>query len=200
MASADSMPASQDPPPAQGSLHALSLSFEGADVEKIIDEDGLEWMTLEDAGRCVGYSKPGVAVAKVIRRNPADFEGRSRETILVSRDGKPRKHLLLNREGLMALGFLARTDRAVRFRTWLCEFFMSPTGGMAQLMKTIQDQQRAIESLQKIAVQAVDAAGAMASINARALAFHRWHRLDDPRQIRLPYREIRELTDEQGRG
>lgn len=107
--------------------HLITAEFFGSPVS-IIDHAGQQWLTAEQAGRCLGYSEKTAASAirKLFERHQDEFyEGTVQSdapfdtgVIEVMTPGGIQQCRIFSATGCQKLGFFARTPKAKDFRTW----------------------------------------------------------------------------------
>lgn len=99
--------------------HLITAEFFGSHVS-IIDHNNQQWLTAEQAGRCLGYAEKnaGIMVNKLYRAHADEFTNEDvAETELVSPSGIQQTRIF-SATGCQKLGFFARTPKAKDFRTW----------------------------------------------------------------------------------
>ena len=88
------------------------------DVEFTIhDHDGGRWVTVKQLAQGLGYSDYKT-LARLIRRNQAEFDGKTVGVKLTSTDGKQYEQTCLNYHGVIRAAMLSDAPRARRFRDW----------------------------------------------------------------------------------
>lgn len=105
------------------------VTFENTDLN-IIDLNGSVWLTAGDLARALGY-KSIKAIATIYNRNKDEFRDDETAIIdlkatelggvvsLMTSGNLERKTRIYSSRGCMTVAFLARTDRARAFRTWV---------------------------------------------------------------------------------
>ncbi len=103
-----------------GNLPA-TLTFLDTEL-KIIDRDGVPWITGPDIARALGCARPDV-VANLYRRNKDEFTDQMAQHITVMGRGQiaPTKHRIFSPRGAQLIAMLAKTDRAKAFRRWVLD-------------------------------------------------------------------------------
>ena len=99
--------------------HLITAEFFG-DPVSIIDHDGRQWLTAEQAGRCLGYKEAlaRISITKVYSRHQDEFTEDDTGEVTLSTPGGQQECRIFSATGCQKLGFFARTARAKEFRTW----------------------------------------------------------------------------------
>lgn len=99
--------------------HIITAEFFGNPVS-IIDHAGRQWLTAEQAGRCLGYKEAlaRISITKVYNRHQDEFTEDDTGEVSLSTPGGPQDCRIFSATGCSKLGFFARTARAKEFRTW----------------------------------------------------------------------------------
>ena len=99
--------------------HIITAEFFGNPVS-IIDHDGQQWLTAEQAGRCLGYKDAlaRISITKVYNRHQDEFTEEDTGEVSLATPGGPQECRIFSSTGCSKLGFFARTARAKEFRTW----------------------------------------------------------------------------------
>lgn len=127
------------------------LNFEGAEL-KIIDRDGLPWITSGDLGRALGYKRGGEHVASIYRQHAHEF-CEAMTTTIPLRDlasdfnadspgrGNPNVPVrIFSPRGAHLIGMFSRTAKAAAFRRWVLDvldgYASVPVPGATSFMNT----------------------------------------------------------------
>ncbi len=104
---------------AEQQQHLITAEFFG-DPVSIIDHDGQQWLTAEQAGRCLGYSEAQSrkAVVNLYNKHADEFSEDDMSVIELMTEAGLRECRIFSSTGCSKLGFFARTARAKEFRTW----------------------------------------------------------------------------------
>jgi hypothetical protein len=104
---------------AEQQQHLITADFFGNPVS-IIDHDGQQWLTAEQAGRCLGYSEAQSrkAVVNLYNKHADEFSEDDMSVIELMTEAGLRECRIFSSTGCSKLGFFARTARAKEFRTW----------------------------------------------------------------------------------
>ncbi len=109
-----------------------ALEFEGASL-RIIDRDGLPWISAGDLGLALGYKRLGNQVASIYRQHQAEFNEEMTATISLA---EARKHFsadsaskgnpgvpvrVFSPRGAHLIAMFARTEKAGKFRRWVLD-------------------------------------------------------------------------------
>lgn len=131
------------------------LTFEGAEL-KIIDRDGLPWITSGDLGRALGYKRGGDQVASIYRQHSHEFCEAMTATISlrdVASDfnadspgrGNPNVPVrIFSPRGAHLIGMFSRTAKAAAFRRWVLDVLDGytcppvPTGAVEGPLDTLR--------------------------------------------------------------
>lgn len=99
--------------------HLITAEFFGAPVS-ILDHDNQQWLTAEQAGRCLGYSEANARkhILKVYERNRDEFADEDTTVVNLTTVTGPKECRIFSATGCQKLGFFARTPKAKDFRTW----------------------------------------------------------------------------------
>lgn len=92
-------------------------------IEAIKTADGVA-LSDEQIGMALGYENPGRSIANLVKRNTAELAGLATFTELVRVEGDrhvTRQMRVWGEEGVMAITFLAKTEKAIAFRRWARE-------------------------------------------------------------------------------
>lgn len=101
------------------------LTFEGAEL-KIIDRDGLPWITSDDLGRALGYKRGGDQVAAIYRQHAHEFCEAMTLTADLAVKGfgsgnSPKPVRIFSPRGAHLIAMFARTAKAAAFRRWVLD-------------------------------------------------------------------------------
>jgi prophage antirepressor-like protein len=104
---------------AEQQQHLITAEFFGNPVS-IIDHAGRQWITAEQAGRCLGYSEAQSrkAVINLYNKHADEFSEEDMSVIELMTEAGLRECRIFSATGCQKLGFFARTARAKEFRTW----------------------------------------------------------------------------------
>lgn len=99
--------------------HLITADFVGSPVS-ILDHAGRQWITAEQAGRCLGYSEAQSrkAVVNLYNKHADEFSEEDVVVIELMTEAGLRECRIFSATGCQKLGFFARTARAKEFRTW----------------------------------------------------------------------------------
>lgn len=99
--------------------HLITADFVGSPVS-IIDHAGRQWITAEQAGRCLGYSEAQSrkAIINLYNKHADEFSEEDMVVIELMTTGGLKDCRIFSATGCQKLGFFARTARAKEFRTW----------------------------------------------------------------------------------
>ncbi len=98
------------------------------------DENNDMFMTARQLGECLGFADPVRAVSKVTdRNNYLKTDEFSTVVKLTTLDGKSRNIRVFNEDGIYEITFLANTEKAKEFRTWVRRVIKSLRKGDIQL-------------------------------------------------------------------
>ena len=97
-----------------------SLPSSSATPYPILDHAGRQWLTAEQAGRCLGYSEAQSrkAVVNLYNKHADEFGEEDMSVIELMTEAGLRECRIFSSTGCSKLGFFARTARAKEFRTW----------------------------------------------------------------------------------
>ena len=102
----------------------VTYTFGDQEIEAVDMGDGIA-LSDEQIGEALGYSDdPGKAIRKLVERNAEELDGLSTSVKLTRVEGGrtvTRSIRVWGEKGVMAISFLAATDRAVEFRKWARE-------------------------------------------------------------------------------
>jgi hypothetical protein len=96
-----------------------TVIFEDTNLE-IWDHEGEACVTVVELSKALGYKRPD-ELRRLIGRKSDEFIGKVGDVKLTSLEGgvkKIREFMVINYHGIIRAGFLAKTDRAKRFRDW----------------------------------------------------------------------------------
>lgn len=101
------------------------LNFEGVEL-KIIDRDGLPWITSGDLGRALGYKRGGDQVVSIYRQHAHEFcEAMTLAADLAVKGfgsgNSPKPVRIFSPRGAHLIGMFARTAKAAAFRRWVLD-------------------------------------------------------------------------------
>lgn len=113
----------------------LIKSAQFGDVQADIYRQNEEmYMTTEQLGACLGYTQPKPAISKILHRNPylnnMEFSG---VTNLTTPEGGAQNTRLFTEDGIYEVTFLAKTEKAREFRTWVRSLLKSLRKGELHL-------------------------------------------------------------------
>lgn len=99
--------------------HLITAEFFGNPVS-IIDHDGQQWLTAEQAGRCLGYSedKARQCIVNAYNKHADEFTDDDTSQLKLMTPSGVQECRIFSATGCSKLGFFARTARAKEFRTW----------------------------------------------------------------------------------
>lgn len=99
--------------------HLITAEFFGNPVS-IIDHDGQQWLTAEQAGRCLGYSedKARQCIVNAYNKHADEFTDDDTSQLKLMTPSGVQDCRIFSATGCSKLGFFARTARAKEFRTW----------------------------------------------------------------------------------
>ena len=80
-------------------------------LARLIDHDGNKWVTVKQLAQALGYANYK-ALARLIRRNPVEFQGKTVGVKLTSTDGKEYEQTILNYHGVIRATMLSDAPRA----------------------------------------------------------------------------------------
>ncbi len=118
----------------------------GVDLDVIRDTDGEVWITAEQLGEALGYSNPRKAASNLINRHLEDFAGLTTRLKLRTPVGA-QEVTAINHDGMVVAACLARTERGLQFRRWVCKVVRELKAG-GKLITAEQSRQLA-RSLQQ---------------------------------------------------
>jgi hypothetical protein len=96
-----------------------TAAFHGANV-RIIDRDGLRWLTAKDIGHCLGYNEANAntGITNLFNRHTDEFSEADTCTIKLMVQGQLREVRIFSQSGCVLLSMFANTTRAKEFRAW----------------------------------------------------------------------------------
>lgn len=98
----------------------IPAEFRGETV-RLIEKDGLRWLTARDLGMCLGYNEANAkdGIIKLYNRHIDEFTAEDSVTVkLTATDGKAYNTRIFSPSGCHLLSFFANTKRAKDFRAW----------------------------------------------------------------------------------
>ena len=99
--------------------HLITAEFFGSPVS-IIDHDDQQWLTAEQAGRCLGYKESTArqSISNLYNKHADEFAKEDTSVIEVMTEAGLRECRIFSATGCQKLGFFAKTPKAKEFRTW----------------------------------------------------------------------------------
>lgn len=96
------------------------LEFDGAEL-KVIDRDGVAWLSATDLARALGYSDDR-AVTRIYKQHDQEFSiGMVTVVDSTTRTGMPFKSRIFSPRGCHLVAMFSRTARASAFRRWVLD-------------------------------------------------------------------------------
>ena len=94
-----------------------AVDFYGTILD-VIDHNGKRWLTAEQVGICLGYSKAAASssIRKLYNRHQDRFDEQDTCRVKLARQGQVREILVFSDTGCVTLGWLANTKRAAEFQ------------------------------------------------------------------------------------
>ena len=109
-----------------------TVQFQDLSV-RLYEDRGRIWITAEDIGKCLQFTKPRIGVYKIYKRQKEEIDPFSTVTKLVTVDGKIRKTRVYTEQGAYLIALFARTEKAKEVRQWLT--------GLPEKIREIQNRQ-----------------------------------------------------------
>lgn len=99
--------------------HLITAEFFGAPVS-ILDHAGKQWLTAEQAGRCLGYSEKTArqSINNLFNKHADEFGDEDTTVIDLMTVTGPKECRIFSAIGCQKLGFFAKTARAKEFRAF----------------------------------------------------------------------------------
>lgn len=178
------------------------FNFNGIEIEAVTEAD--EWvLSDEQIGHALGYENPTRSIANLVNRNADELAGLATFTDLVKVEGDrqvTRQLRVWGERGVMAISFLARTNKATEFRAWARETLYVVRRGSSA---TKRDPITEVDRLANIAGQVVaQLGGAIQEISSkveeqadRLAVVEERQRVTDPREIEKRMAVLHDLRD-----
>lgn len=140
--------------------HIIPAEFQGTELS-VIDHAGRRWLTAEQVGDCLGYSKghEKKAIFKLYERHGDEFTEQDTCIVKLGVSGQNRATRIFSDTGCLKLGFFAATPRARDFRTWASKILADSRRGasLVNLAREIGDLKDAVQAREEI-IRAKDGA------------------------------------------
>ncbi len=120
----------------------------------IIDYDGGKWLTAEQLGLALGFSKTNArdGVGRLYRRHVDEFSEKDSVTVkLTATDGKAYETRIFSHTGCNLLSFFANTPNAKAFRAWAKEKLAEPVAASANVALLLKQNQALKTELARLA-------------------------------------------------
>lgn len=130
-----------------------SLSFQDVSVS-IYDDDGCQWVTMDDVARCLYDERVKRNVYTFrqslfvsYRRNKDEFDDDMTAIITIQTAGGPQQTRVFSLRGAHLLGMLAKTEKAKLFRRWVLDMLEGVSVATSERVKELEVVERERDKL-----------------------------------------------------